>query len=881
MTFTVHKAIAPNKSRVLPLLFVFFALWTFLSPVVMSAPIIDPAGTGFGSMNYSMNIVNLTENWRRYQNVSFTVNVNGKTLEVVPWMSRGDQCLLAQGANGLHACSNTNPPFDNANLSNQTFCMVTDELSQVMLSDALSLGGTNATRLDNWVNTIEAYQTCGQAGNLTEWTVGIRYVGSGNWEFNCSQVADSATDGDAHIIVALAAINNSAIANSSTRQRAGDLLGAMCYGLASQNFLPYNITNRINRGENISFLPCGGDDVCTDPSNSAFAYTAYNGPILEALGACQAYYGADTAAYNWTKLADSTVQAHLQASNWTGDTFTVGYGRSYHWANYTSAGTAYAVCDNSCTPAPFTDDPDGMRAPRICNGAYVWEAYRNVTLRNITTYCQQWMNLVGETNTTHVIERYFNGTAKSSTSDSGYKAVGLGAFMNTLVNTTFGDDRIATYYSHLSWSGVRGTMDSQACFGVYDKAFGIMALEYLVGYAAPAMTASAGAGGNGTPASTVGGLNITLNSPLNNSWFNVSFVVLNVTVWNNNNTNATSSTPGTLPHLIYNSNICSADPGFTGATYSASTCSENWTSGNLYSNNLGMETSYPTGEFELLINLSYPGGTNNKFRPTNIGVSGLGTGTNKFNMEAQNATHWHLKADRGGYSQTTNVYYNQSVILNFTTNFTNNVSRACIGTSCTNWEAFARDAGAEDYFAIEAGNPSGLATTIYNYTLYERVTAYNNTVSTAGNSTMNVTFYYQNGTVIYAATGVTNATSVSFNLTGITNGTYTWLVNAISKDNNVTLTPLLFEINTSEPYVPPAPTPASSNSVCDNVLGGLLNLTGILVTGGIIIGFMIVLGAFLLIKEAMDLNQFLAMIGVTCFFVIVSVLLAIVVAPLC
>lgn len=83
--------------------------------------------------------------------------------------------------------------------------------------------------------------------------------------------------------------------------------------------------------------------------------------------------------------------------------------------------------------------------------------------------------------------------------------------------------------------------------------------------------------------------------------------------------------------------------------------------------------------------------------------------------------------------------------------------------------------------------------------------------------------------------------------------------------------------------VPPTsePTPTSTNSVCDNVLGGLLNLTGILVTGGIIIGFMIVLGAFLLIKEAMDLSQFLAMIGVTCFFVIVSVLLAIVVAPLC
>lgn len=505
-----------------------------------SPAVIDPASIGFGGMNRSDNGFNLTQNWRRYGNVTFTITLrDGKTLEVVPWHNRGDQCLMYGTGNGLHSCQSTsgaNAMFATANLSNQTFCQVTDEASQVMLSDAFY--SRNATRLDNWINTIEAIN-CGRDGNLTEWVTGIYYNSSGgHYVVSCDQVSDSASDADAHFIVGLAIINTSEYATGATRARAGTLLGKMCYGLATRNFLAVGtntIGHRINPGDSVSYIPCGGINVCTSPTNLELTYPAYNGPLLEALAACNAYLG-DNSTTNYTMLADDLIQAHLQASNWTGNAFSVGNGRAYHWVNYTS-GTAYTVCDKGCNNTPggqtYTEDPDAMRAPRICNGAAVWRDLRNVTLRNITTYCQQWHNLVGETGTTHVIERYFDGSAKSSTTDGGYKAMGLGAFMNSLVNTSLADNRIDQYNTHLSWSNGRGTMDSQACFGVYDKAFGIMAMGFLTGVGDAAFTGNGtvgGGGGGGGGGGIVSNITIT-NEFLNDTEINISGVVkFNVTV---------------------------------------------------------------------------------------------------------------------------------------------------------------------------------------------------------------------------------------------------------------------------------------------------------------------------------------------------------------
>lgn len=530
------------------------------------SPIIDPASIGFGGANRTENLKNLTNNWRRYPNVTRVITVNGRELEVAPWFNRGDACLLTYTANGLHRCqNNASAPFRDSDLSNQSFCMVTDEMSQLMLSDAL--GSQNGTRMDNWINTVEAISNgCGVTSNLTEWVVGVSYFGGGEWNVSCNQVSDTASDADAHIMTALAVINNSPYPTSATRTRAGDRLAVMCDGFATEHFLPYNISSKINRGENISFLPCGGTNVCVAPNANSLMYTGYNGAFLEALAACKVKLG-DTGEHNYTKLADSVVQAHLQASNWTGSTFSVGAGRQYHWENFTNAGIAHAVCDNSCSPQPYTDDPDGMRAPRICHGGAVWRDLVGIELRNLTTYCQQWHNLVGETGTRHVVERYFDGTAKSSTTDGGYKAMGLGAFMNALVNTSLADDRIDQYNTHLSWNANgQGTMDSQACFGVYDKAFGIMSLGFLIGAGDAAFTASStppGAQQNISilneslnASSIVQGQGIRFNVTINTTSGNISVAVVEFLFPNATRQNITlTNVIGSLRNQTYEHNF--------------------------------------------------------------------------------------------------------------------------------------------------------------------------------------------------------------------------------------------------------------------------------------------------------------------------------------
>ena len=88
--------------------------------------------------------------------------------------------------------------------------------------------------------------------------------------------------------------------------------------------------------------------------------------------------------------------------------------------------------------------------------------------------------------------------------------------------------------------------------------------------------------------------------------------------------------------------------------------------------------------------------------------------------------HGHLTIPRGlaaigrehqtGCSSTTNVPYNTVITAFFETNLTNNVSGACIGNSCTNWEAFTRDPNPEGCFAMSFTNITGGAFQIFNVT---------------------------------------------------------------------------------------------------------------------------------------------------------------------
>jgi len=191
------------------------------------------------------------------------------------------------------------------------------------------------------------------------------------------------------------------------------------------------------------------------------------------------------------------------------------------------------------------------------------------------------------------------------------------------------------------------------------------------------------------------------------------------------------NTSGTLPQQIFQDSFCSSDRGYTGYdARDSGQCSLNKTNsyGNIYSPNEGFETNYAdsVADFNLTLVFRYPGGTNNKFYPT-VTCASLGSTSNRFNLEQGNSTHFHIKADRGGWSSTNDVPYNTTQTAKFETNATTNRSRACIGTSCTNWETYARDAGAEDCFATSFTSISGGAFQIYNVTGWQNLKAYNTT----------------------------------------------------------------------------------------------------------------------------------------------------------
>jgi RHS repeat-associated protein len=201
----------------------------------------------------------------------------------------------------------------------------------------------------------------------------------------------------------------------------------------------------------------------------------------------------------------------------------------------------------------------------------------------------------------------------------------------------------------------------------------------------------------------------------------------------NTTTTSNITIAGTLPQQLFNHTFCTSDQGYSG--YDALDtvhCSLNKSvsSGNIFGPNESYESNYSQSQadFNITLTFVYPGGSNNKFYPT-VTCGSLGTSTNKFNFESQNSTHFHLKADRSGFSATTNFLYNTTQTALFETNFTNNVSRACIGSSCTGWETFTRDAGLEDCFGMSYSSITGGAFQITNVTVYQNLKPYNTTSS--------------------------------------------------------------------------------------------------------------------------------------------------------
>lgn len=715
-----------------------------------ASPLLANTTIGLNSQTLQQNLNDFLYRGVTLYNTTQIVNNGTANLLWVPWYSSSTACDVS--------VLKTYGSLTVASMINNT--MVTDEFSEVGISLAMG-NATIEPYFEMWYNTYNALPK--NARGLLPWVWSRR---NATFTDETGSTSD-ASDATQRIIIALydASVNPSFTANNRTKYR------NTANTLASISLKYDNVLQCVNtsRYGSVCVIPFAGDVAASqglDRSDVDF----YQGYIQDTLKSYLMAYG-QTSNTTYLAAVQNITAAYLSGIQYTGVgvNFTAYQGTWNQSLNdlqlFNGGGGVNSYYWN--TSNPQWDTEDAVRANKLCEIPRLF----NITtgsitgvMNNLSTLCIAWANS-GTSNSF-----IYNSTAQQYQFNGSGFATNDGFFYNAMRALGTSYTNVSLFKGQLDYTLTKYDPANLIVFGTscgdgltYETSHTTQLLGIALGKELAVI--------NGTNlciaspnVETQNGITITITNPINASNQVNSPVIISVNIVSNNGT--VTSTAGTLPQLLYNSSLCTIDPGFTQATYSAGTCSENWTSGNMYSNNLSMESRYPTAEFTLLVNFTYPGGTNNKFRPTNVGPGSLGSGTNKFNLEAQNSTHFHIKADRGTFSSTGNYYYNRSITANFTTNFTNNVSRACIGSDCTSWEAFTRDTDLEDYFAIEAGNPSGLPLQIFNYTIQQNTQAYN---LTSVDATSNVSIYdTTNGNLLLTTqNNVSNNTAV----------TYSWIPN--------------------------------------------------------------------------------------------------------
>lgn len=671
--------------------------------------------------------------------------------------------------------------------------LVTDEFSQAMQLASMS---NNGTRFSYFVNTVRALNASSHGhGSLTEWCVSID-----NDVINKTHVSDTASDADARIIDAL--FTCSANTNFATAVRDD------CYALGSQMVADFYSKNLLNvivtssiTGQTLTKAPCGGSNVCTSMTNPGFMYSGYYGDnAIALLKACKR-----TGNSSYCAASNNITLFMLQAAGtsgtgyWTPGNFRTPEGIHHSWTS--SSGTPRASCSNNCgTHWDYSD------APRMATVG-VWQYQQNRTSTsgmntNTSTYLTDWASKTdGYTSAAYSVQWWPNGTPVSL--NAGYYERGLQGHIAMWANQTLVENIVDDTFTHYDASTKK--WDTTGEFGVYRQTFPVRLMGVAIGLDDNTYTAySSNTTSNGSYPSVGGNINITLRNPSNGSVTTSSSVTLNVSVWNFNTTNGTTTTNGTIPQTLANYTFCTdpAAQGFslgTGWSWDSTRCLIRY-NGTDYQGNL------------VTPNLSLRGQTNGYnitivFTSTNISLFKLHYMTSsvsmlnaKYNFESQNSTHQAFKFDGGTYSST-GAYdpRTSNVTIDIFVNVTANTTKACRrGGGCTISEA-AGITTLADYIGISSGNTnSGLYhLNISQITVTNIGTAYNVTNTTYGPSEMNVSFYWSNNTLIYNTTGVTNGSSVSYQVTNAPEGQSYWYATARSFNTVANLTGLTFNKSAS------------------------------------------------------------------------------------
>lgn len=747
---------------------------TLFSSCESNAPacLIRPGdSSGKGSLNWSALYDNILVKIDSQGNA--TRSFGGKL--VVPWFKSSTAC----GVINLQNASNCNLYPGTLNFADG-YCQVSDEHSQVCV---IYSAGKNESQMRECSEAIKVMK-CNLYGQIPGWR-GIANETSGNITMCDSRVNsnnDTASDATARYIISLF----TAAANPFfTNQTYKDELKALAINLTI-DMDRYEVQHTCYNSS-LGFGPicdwmAGGSVARNNGLGSTdFAFTGYYQDVIAAY--LMAYSATGNATY-LTRAGNITLN-YMQAAypNNTGlpvvgnlSSFRVPPGKSFKWVNLTT--NPAASCTNTCSPDQW-DTADAPRAFGMCMVEFAANNFMNIDLPLLSAYCDVWATRYMTITNSLPIQYYSNGTASAS-NQSGFKAQGWQAQgLMSQGNETKFNITLFSVFSH--YSETTGQWDSAACFGVYDEMFGIRALysglarDYLA-YNGTVISSNVSITNQRVNATT-GDLNahILINATIASTSAEISTALSTVRYPNGTLQNITMTrrtivteniTPGNS--LSLNFSFCSTDQGFSGYdAHDTTQCSLNKTSGsgNLFSPDIDLETNYSNSRVQEIVVFNYTNGTNNKYHPTE--VCGSVPSNNRFNFESQNSTHFHIKADRGTFSDTNNYPYGVLRTANFTTirNSTGNYSRACVGTDCTDWEVFAPNAGAEDCIAIEFSN----FLTGGKFLLYQVNVTANGTASSSVNVTTNTSTWQANWTST-AVKGRYNVTFIFANdTTGISN----------------------------------------------------------------------------------------------------------------
>ena len=347
-----------------------------------------------------------------------------------------------------------------------------------------------------------------------------------------------------------------------------------------------------------------------------------------------------------------------------------------------------------------------------------------------------------------------------------------------------------------------------------------------------------GTGGSGTGNGRVditGGINFTLNSPLNKTdvTVNVSNVILNVTVFNMN-ISVTGGGAGTLPQILYNSSFTTS-PASDGWAMGSWTHTTNGggvinntadSGGAAWTQNLNL--SNMTNGYNISLNMSMTNFTNAKI------WFGTNSGTQDgdrilLERNGNGGTQVNVKHDGGAFGSIT-VNANQYLIVDIFVNLSAGNVTVCSGGSC--WNNVLANSHLTingSYIAFVPGqnmtpNNGGNLLDQFGWNISNiNVTNTGNPYTLPGsssNSTLNVSFYSSGNVLLYNISGVANGSTVTFNWTGLSpSSQYTWYATIRTERNVLNVTPLTF--NTSANVVPGnltviLVTPAANTSVAKN-----------------------------------------------------------------